>query len=478
MLTDMFNPKRGSGFRTIVAMAALALMAGLLIYFFKDRPGAAPTLSKAKTPDKSHLVQTKEAQPGSEKEAEDFFNDTAAGPETGKERKILFYRNPMDPSIISSTPAKDEMGMDYLPVYEDEAKGQSDNGLADMAPVLLSQQGISLSGVMTAEALSEDFVKTIRTVGRVLADETKVHRVQVRVSGWVEELFVNYQGQTVAKGTKLLSIYSPELISSQEEYIGALNAYGRPESQAAAGDLKYLKTLLDAAEKRLRWFDVPESLIREIEKTRTVQRIITLQAPVSGVVTGKEVFAGQRVEPGMALFTLTDLSQIWVEADFYEYEAHQVKAGETAHLFSSYDPSLLLQGRVSYIYPYVNPESRTLRARMEFSNENLRLKPGMFVDVRLSLNLGKSVVIPDSAVMASGLRKIVFVNTRGGWFEPREVMTGAGSEGSVQVLSGVSEGERVAVKANFLLDSESRLQAIIQAAAKKQSQAKPDGDAK
>jgi multidrug efflux pump subunit AcrA (membrane-fusion protein) len=335
-----------------------------------------------------------------------------------------------------------------------------------MAPVILSSQGIELSGVITAPAVSEGFIKTIRTVGQVLADETRVHRVQTRVSGWVEELFVNYLGRMVTKGTPLLSIYSPELVSSQEEFIGALEAYGKLDASKPSEEKKYILALLDAAGKRLKLFNVPDAFIKELEKTKKVQRLITLEAPVSGFVTGKEVFSGQKVEPGMELFTLTDFSQIWVEADFYEYEAGELKTGQTAELFSSYDPGLSLKGKVTYIYPYLNTESRTLRARIEFSNEEMRLKPGMFVDVRLNLDMGNSVVVPDSAVMYSGLRKIVFVNTDGGRFEPREVMVGARSNGKIQILSGVSEGDRVAIKANFLLDSESRLQAIIQGAVK------------
>jgi len=281
----------------------------------------------------------------------------------------------------------------------------------------------------------------------------------------------------VTKGTPLLSIYSPELVSSQEEFIGALEAHGKRDTAGTSEEKKYIRTLLDASTKRLKLFNVPDAFVKELERTKKVQRLITLEAPVSGFVTGKEVFTGQKVEPGMALFTLTDFSQIWVEADFYEYEAGELKTGQTAELFSSYDPGLSLKGKVTYIYPYLNTESRTLRARMEFSNEEMRLKPGMFVDVRLNLNMGESVVVPDSAVMYSGLRKIVFVNSGGGRFEPREVIVGARSNGKIQILSGVLEGDKVAVKANFLLDSESRLQAIIQGAVKG-TDAKPDGGKK
>ena len=482
MPNKILSHKGGSGFRTVISIFIIALVVGLAVFFLKDRLNPKETGKPGH--DTPPAVQTQEPKSGIEKEADDFFDETPAehkkpgtAPKPEKERKIIFYRNPMNPEISSSIPAKDEMGMDYIPVYADEAQGGESTGVSGMAPVVLSSQGIELSGVITAPAVSEGFIKTIRTVGQVLADETRVHRVQTRVSGWVEELFVNYLGRMVTKGTPLLSIYSPELVSSQEEFIGALEARGKIDALKNAEEKKYIQTLLDASAKRLKLFNVPDAFIKELEKTRKVQRLITLEAPVSGFVTGKEVFSGQKVEPGMALLTLTDFSQIWVEADFYEYEAGELKTGQAAELFSSYDPGLSLKGKVTYIYPYLNPESRTLRARMEFSNEEMRLKPGMFVDVRLDLDMGVSVVIPDSAVMYSGLRKIVFVNTEGSRFEPREVTVGARSNGKVQILSGVSDGDRVAIKANFLLDSESRLQAIIQGAVKK-TDAKPDGGKK
>jgi RND family efflux transporter MFP subunit len=471
MLNRLLNNKGGSGFKTILVIFIIAVVVGLTVFFLKDRPNPKETGKPGY--DTPPTVQTQEPKSGTEKEADDFFDEKPAGKkESGaalkseKERKIIFYRNPMNPAVSSPVAAKDEMGMDYIPVYEDEAQGGSGTGVSGMAPVVLSSQGIELSGVITAPAVSTGFIKTIRTVGQVLADETRVHRVQTRVSGWVEELFVNYLGRMVTKGTPLLAIYSPELVSSQEEFIGALEAQGKIDASKTSEEKKYIRTLLDASTKRLKLFNVPEAFIKELQKTRKVQRLITLEAPVSGVVTAKEVFTGQKVEPGMTLLTLTDFSRIWVEADFYEYEAGELKPGQEAELFSSYDPGLSLKGKVTYIYPYLNTESRTLRARMEFSNEDMRLKAGMFVDVRLNLEMGESVVVPDSAVMYSGLRKIVFVNTEDSRFEPREVTVGARSNGKIQILSGVLDGDQVAIKANFLLDSESRLQAIIQGAVK------------
>ncbi|MBF0118982.1 MAG: efflux RND transporter periplasmic adaptor subunit [Desulfobacterales bacterium] len=405
-----------------------------------------------------------------EQEAEDFFADgqteVTKDKKPKKERKLLFYRNPMNPAITSPVFAKDEMGMDYIPVYEDESTGDSSGGVSGMAPIALSKQGIELTGVMTTPAVKELFVKTIRTVGIVAPDETKIHRVQTRVSGWVEKLYVNYTGQMVTKNMPLLSIYSPELFSSQEEMIGSLETYEKMTASKSPEAKKYGQTLLDTSMKRLKLFDVPETFIKELQKTKKIQKAITLDAPTSGFVTVKDVFEGQRIELGKELFTITDLSRIWIEADFYEYEAKELKVGQEAVISSSYDPSIELKGSVTFIYPYLNIESRTLKARIELPNEHFGLKPGMYVDVNLNINLGNSIVVPDSAVMYSGMRKIVFVNTPNGRFEPREVKIGARSRGLVQILSGVSTGDLVVIKANFLLDSESRLQAIIQGAVK------------
>lgn len=403
-----------------------------------------------------------------------------APPQASGERKILFYRNPMNPAITSPVPAKDEMGMDYIPVYADEGKapqksreqevedffaddsGGGESGVPGMAPITISPQGLQVAGVITAPAVREPFKSDIRTVGRVLADETRIQRVQTRVSGWVEKLYINFTGQVVGKGDPILSIYSPELLSSQEEFLQAISATDRLAASPDPETRKFGAELRESARRRLKLFDVPESFIRRLEKMKKVQRDITLNAPASGFVTGKDVFEGQKVEPGMELFTISDLSRIWVEADFYEYEAANLKVGQEATLSSSYDPNLRLKGAVSYIYPYLDPESRTIKARLEFANEQFLLKPGMFVDVTLEIDLGETVVIPDSAIIDSGVRKVVFVALGEGRFEPREVRTGPKSAGRVQVLSGVREGEKVAVKANFLLDSESRLQGIIQ----------------
>jgi multidrug efflux pump subunit AcrA (membrane-fusion protein) len=285
--------------------------------------------------------------------------------------------------------------------------------------------------------------------------------VQTKVEGWVEKLYVNVTGQAVSKGQPLLSIYSPELLATQEEFLRAREA-ARKFSASSSPDVKSLgDDLLRSARRRLELFDVPPSFIEQLDKTGTPLRSVTLNAPAGGYVTTKDVFEGQKVEPGMELFSVTDLSRVWIEADLYEYESSAVKVGQEATLTLTSDPGTPLKGKVTFVSPFLSPESRTLKVRFEFPNPKLVLKPQMYADVSLALASAKGVVIPDSAILDTGLRKVVFVEVSQGVFEPREVQTGVRGEGKAEILAGVAEGEKVVIKANFLLDSESRLRAAL-----------------
>ena len=400
---------------------------------------------------------------------------------TSGSHKLLFYRNPMNPAITSPVPAKDEMGMDYIPVYADDAASPAkspqqqaedffseETKVPGLGVVSMTEQGIKLSGVQVAAAVREKILSAIRTVGLVVSDETRIHRIQTKVGGWVETLLVDYTGQLVRKGSPILTIYSPELLSSQEEFIKTRQTAFH--SVADAGDRASARKLHQSAQRRLELFDVPADLIKELERTGKSRRTVTLLSPADGFVTAKDIFPGQEVKPGMELYTVTDLSVVWVDAEVYEYETRNVHVGQEGILTTTYDPSLRLTGKIAYIYPYLNRESRTLKLRFNFDNKDLRLKPGMYVDINLLIDYGEGVVVPDSAIIDSGTRNVVFVDKGQGRFEPREVKTGVSSEGKTQVLSGLNVQERVVVKANFLLDSESRLRALIDAAmaAKKQ----------
>jgi multidrug efflux pump subunit AcrA (membrane-fusion protein) len=315
--------------------------------------------------------------------------------------------------------------------------------------------------VQTAPAARATAGRTIRTVGIVVPDETRVRRVQTKVAGWIEKLYVNFTGQYVAAGQPLVSIYSPELLSTQEEYLRAKKTAEQftsspdPEVRGIGVDL------VRSARRRLELFDIPASFIDSLEKLGTPQKAVTLVAPFAGSVTAKSAFEGQKVEPGMELFTLSDLSKVWVEASLYEYEAAAALVGKQATLTLSHQ-ELALKGSVTFVSPVLAADSRTLTVRFEFPNPGLVLKPQMHVDVSLALDASTSVVVPDAALMDTGLRTIVFVETAPGTFEPRAVVVGVRGDGTAEILSGLREGELVAVKANFLLDSESRLRSAIE----------------
>lgn len=330
-----------------------------------------------------------------------------------------------------------------------------------LATVRVAEEALKLSGLQTSQAARESLSRSIRTVGIVVADETRVRHIHTKIEGWVEKLFINFMGQMVKKGEPTLSIYAPELLASQEEYLRARDTEAKFHKSESPEVRKLGEDILKSARKRLELFDVPSGFIEEIARTGKVQRAVTLVAPITGFVTGKEIFEGQKVEPGMNLFNVTDLSHIWIEADLYEYEAGAVKAGQPADLMLTYEPGKELKGKVTYVLPYLSPESRTLKVRFEFQNPDFALKPQMYADVKLNLDTAEGITIPDSALIDTGLRRVVFVETSPGTFEPREVRIGVRGEGKVQILSGVQEGEKVVVKANFLLDSESRLRAAL-----------------
>jgi RND family efflux transporter MFP subunit len=419
--------------------------------YVADRPGDCPICGMKLLPIKPSGVagETSAAQPA------------PAGTSTGTAdpRRILYYRSPMDPSITSPVPMKDPMGMDYVPVYSDEVPAAG--GVEGHATVEAGSEELRLTGIQTALARRGALARTIRAVGEVKADERRVNQVHTKISGWVEKLFVNSSGQAVHKGQPLLAIYSPELLATQQEFLRARETAAR----FAQSDLPEVRSggeeLLEAARRRLMLFDVPRSFIAQLESTGQPQRTVTLEAPVSGHVTAKEISSGAQIEPGMTLFTVTDLSKVWIEAEVYEYEAPLVRLGQKARVTLAYDPGAGYAGRVSYIYPYLNTDTRTLRVRFEFDNPGQVLKPGMYATVELATEGAQGVLIPGSAIMDTGLRQLVYVQTGENRFEPRQVTVGVRSDDQAQILSGVKAGEAVVIRANFLLDSESRLRAAI-----------------
>jgi Cu(I)/Ag(I) efflux system membrane fusion protein len=326
-----------------------------------------------------------------------------------------------------------------------------------MAEVEIPYERRQLTGVRTEAIAVRPLVREIRTVGRVAADERRVRRIQTKVSGWVEELYVSFTGEPVRAGQAILALYSPELVASQREYLLALERFG---GEARTGlDEQERRALLEAARRRLDLFDVEPSHVAEIERTREPRRRIVLHSPIAGFVTTKSVLEGTYVTPEMELYTVADLARVWVIADVNEDEIPLLAVGQRAivEVASASGPR---DGTVAFLQPILDESTRTLQVRFEADNADGALRPGMYAMVRIDHPLGDVLALPDEAVIDTGVRRVVFVEIADGRFQPREVSLGRKGGDAWEVLSGLAPGERVAVSAQFLLDSESRLRGV------------------
>ena len=299
--------------------------------------------------------------------------------------------------------------------------------------------------------------QTIRTVGSVTYDETRVSRVHSKIDGWVEKLYVNYTGKLVKKGQPLFTLYSPDLLATQQEYVLALKARERLAESSIPEVRSGAVSLVQASKSRLSLWDISDDQIHEMEKTGEFKKALTLYSPYSGFVIKKDINEGMKVMPDKELYTIADLSNVWVNLDIYEYDIPLIKIGQSASLNLSYDPGQVFTGKVSYIYPYLDEKTRTLKVRLEFPNPDFKLKPDMYANAEIKADAGKHLAVPEDSVLDSGIRKLVFVDKGSGHFESKEVKLGAKMNGYYQVLSGLNEGEKVASSSVFLLDSESRL---------------------
>jgi Cu(I)/Ag(I) efflux system membrane fusion protein len=322
-----------------------------------------------------------------------------------------------------------------------------------------------LVGIRTAVAEVRPLVKKIRTVGVVTYDETRMAQVFSKVDGWVEKLFVNFTGKLVQKGQPLFSYYSPDLVTTQEEYLLALDAKQRLGSSSIKEISAGADSLLESAHRRLALWDVSEDQIGELQKSRRPTRVLTLYSPISGFVIKKDVLQGMRVMPDKELYTIADLSTVWVNADIYEYELSQIRIGQKATINLSYFPGRAFDGKVAWISPVLDEKTRTAKIRLEFPNREFILKPEMYANAEIEIDGGRKLAVPDEAVLDSGLRKIVFLDKGEGRFEPAEVKIGNKFDGYYEVIAGLSPGERILASASFLLDSESRLKEAMGAMA-------------
>ena len=367
-------------------------------------------------------------------------------------REPLFYRSPMNPDVTSDVPAKGPMGMDYIPVYaDDEASGPP--GTVSIDPVTV--QNI---GVRTALAKVGTIARQIHTLGRVDYDEQRITRLHPKTQGWVEELRIGTTGEAIDNDEILLSIYSPQLVSSQREYLLALNNLetlgDSPYEDVRRGATELVETSLE----RLRLMDVPEHQIHELTESREVSKFLHIHSPANGIVVNVGVRNGQFITPQTEMYMIADLSTVWVFVDIFEEELSWVSVGDEAEMRVTAIPGTVLTGELTYIYPYQESKTRTIKARLEFDNKDLRLKPNMFADVTIQASPRENVVVvPNEAVVRSGLREQVFVVREPGKFEPRPVEVGLSGGGFTEIRSGVADGEEVVVSAQFLIDSESKL---------------------
>ena len=399
-----------------------------------------------------------------------------SGSQAPKEKgKILYWRAPMDPTEIYDKPGKSRMGMDLVPVYEGEEAG----GAGSITINGAVQQNMNLR---LAPVEQRDISRTIRAYGTVTYAQDKEYSVNTKINGWIEKLYVNATGQRVRKGEPLLEIYSPELVSTQEEYLQTLDNMKKAKTSDFASVRKGAETLLSSARDRLGYWDIPEGEVKRLEEKRTVKRTVLLRAPNDGVVTHKNVVQGDKVMPGMDLFRIADLSTVWVEATIYENELPLIHVGQKVELVLDYISTGPIGGKVDFIYPYLDQKARAANVRMVFKNKNEILKPDMYATVRIfSKAATNALVIPHEAVIHSGERNIVFVEQKEGTFEPRQVTLGAESDdGYQQIISGLFPHERVVASGQFMLDSESQTREAIakMRAARASAPAAPQGDEK
>jgi membrane fusion protein, copper/silver efflux system len=366
------------------------------------------------------------------------------------ERRIKYYKSTMAPGEVRQTPGKDSMGMDMVPVYEEEAAA------AESQIIVVDPATTQNMGIRTATVTRGPLRRAIRTVGVIDYDETTLADVTTKVKGWIEKLYVNATGQLVMRGDPLFEIYSPELYSAQVEYLLATD----PSNKAGTGS----DSLKASAVTKLKFFDISDGQIAELERTRQARKTLRIVAPQDGFVVEKMVVEGQMVDAGMRIYRLADLGLVWVQAQIYEQDLAYIKLGQEVAVTLSYLPDRKFRGRVTYIYPNVDEKTRTAKVRMEFHNPGYFLKPGMFTTVQVTSELEPSVLLaPDMAILRSGEKTTVFVALEGGKFEPRTVTLGPQAEDDTyQVLSGLKEGERIVTSGQFMLDSESQLREAIQ----------------
>jgi len=432
-------PENGSGVTKRGAEKEVWYTCGMHPQVLQREPGICPICNMKLTPMRQDA-------------AEDVREPS--GPQ---ERKVLYWRAPMDPNYVSDRPGKSLMGMDLVPVYSEE--GETVGGqVIRIDPVTIQNMG-----VRTTRVRRGPLVKTIRTVGRIDYDEQKLVFVDTKFEGWIEKLYVNETGQKVREGDPLFDVYSPDIYSAQVEYISAIRKQPTMERSTSADAADDARRMVDAARLKLEYFDVPAGQIERLKDTLLPEKTVQIHSPADGIVADKMALEGMRIMPGIRIYTIADLSRVWVYADIYEYQLPWVHVGQTATMTLPYIPNKAFRGEVTYIYPYLQKQTRVIKVRLEFANPTQELKPDMYANVMLEgLLQDDAVLVPREGFIDSGMRKVAFVDRGNGKYEPRDIQVGVeGEGGAVEVLVGLEAGDVVVTSGQFLLDSESKLKEAV-----------------
>ena len=369
-------------------------------------------------------------------------------------RRILYYRDPKDPNYKTQQPGLNpETGNELEPVYADDLSAMP------VGTVQITPEKQQLIGVKYGQVERKGGARIIRAEGKVAFDETRIQHIHTKVEGWIDQVFVDYTGQLVEKGQPLMTVYSPDMLASQRELLLAAKARDTMKDNPLPTAFDQSESLLQAARRRLELWDLSESQINQVLKTGQPIKNVTLYSPIAGYVTERKAFPQLRVMPETDLYTIVDLSRVWIMADIFEYEAPNIHLGETASVSLQSAPGKKFAARINYIQPQVDPMTRTLKVRLDMDNPGLFLKPDMYATVEFHVNIPIQLTVPADAVLNAGERKTVFVDRGNGFFEPRQVTIGERNGDRIQILSGLDGGERIVISGNFLIDSESQMKA-------------------
>lgn len=373
------------------------------------------------------------------------------------QRKIKYWRSSMIPNYISNKPGKDSMGMDLIPVYEEEQPQETG--------IRVNPNFLQNFGVRTATAERGSIPVDIRTIGLLDYNDKNLAQVNTKYEGWIEKAYVNYVGEPVSRGQVLFEIYSPQLVTTEQEYLSALQYVQKLAAAADTEAVSRARSLLNATRERLRYWDITGDQIQQLERTGKIMRTLKVFSPVSGVVAAKvsDSLEGMKLTPGMNVYKIADLSTIWAAIEVYEDQIRYIEIGRQADITVDAFPNRHWRGKVIYIDPNVNPQTRTLKAFVQIPNPDQKLRPQMYTNVEVRVPVVSAAVkIPEEAVLHSGERSVVIVEKAKGLFEARNVELGALGDGYREIIKGVRPGETVVTSSQFLIDSESNLKEAVQ----------------